>query len=97
MEVVDKTMKVCPMEPLLRAVVARTIAGIEMMETAWQQARLLLTSPVKEKYPGVSSTSSVTALNQHRVSDTEAGKLMEIMGHDNIAMQVARILENPAR
>ena len=90
MEVVDKTMKCYPVEPLLRAVVARTISGIEIMETARQQARLLLTSPVKERTSTVASTSSVTA-GQHQVSDTEQGKLMEIMGHDNTAMQVARI------
>ena len=55
MGVLDKTMKFYPVEPLLRAVVARTISGIEMMEASRQQARLLLTSPVKEKSAAVSS------------------------------------------
>ena len=66
-----------------------------MMDTARQQARLLLSHFVNEKSQAVFSEASVAGHAQHHVADTEAGKLMDIMGNDNTAMQVSRIFGNP--
>ena len=94
MDDIDRNLTLYPSEPILKAVVARTMSGVEMQEAARNAARLLLATPLRTKETRFSSVEGggggIGSVGSLQVSDTEHNKLMEIMGCDNLSWQWPR-------